>query len=201
MRRMSKKKLAKIGILSLCIGIAIFIILGMVFSKKKDENTIEPMSEKFQNEQLVTLTSDDKTLNVYMPKNDLSNSDTAVVTYGQKDIYHAEEDTKSGKNYEILGNKISQIIVTTKDNTVLNYSIGDVTYSENSLKSLGTNIETFKINGLKVLYTSVNLEERKIYYEAVNLSDEHSLLIIIESNEELNVDKLKEYIERVGFEK
>ena len=193
---MSIKKKIKIGLLGICIAILTFGMIMLINNRKQKSNDTEPMLEKFQNEQEVELTYEDNSLSVFLPK-ELVNSDTAVKTFGQKDIFSKEKVEKSGSSYDIIDNNISQITISTTDNDVLSYSLGDKDYSQISLQSLNKDVNTFEISSYKVSYSIVNVNNRYMYYESIPISDDISLLIMIETNTELNEDQLKEYVERL----
>lgn len=194
---MSIKKKIKIILLGICIAILGFGIIMMINNRKQKVNNTEPISEKFQNEQEIILTNGEYSLSVFLPKN-LMKSDMAVKTFGQKDIFSKENIEKNGEDYDVVENNISQITVATDENQILSYSIGDKDYATMSLESLNEEIKTFEIASFNVSYSVINVNERSIYYMSVPVSTDNSLLIMIETNEELTEEQLGEYIERLG---
>lgn len=194
---MSIKKKIKIILLGICIAILGFGIIMMINNRKQKVNNTEPISEKFQNEQEIILTNEEYSLSVFLPKN-LMKSDMAVKTFGQKDIFSKENIEKNGEDYDVVENNISQITVATDENEILSYSIGDKDYATMSLESLNEEIKTFEIASFNVSYSVINVNERSIYYMSVPVSTDNSLLIMIETNEELTEEQLGEYIERLG---
>ena len=188
------RKKQYIGIGCIVVAVICIILFGVKIIGSEpnvNQHSKTPISRKYKKDQVTTLTAEKSVLNLYLPKEGLADTEHAVMAYTKND------KLITGKDYSCLNKQVSKIIITLKDNTIINYSLGDNTYSKNSLDSLGSDIKTFKLKTLKVMYTHKKVDDKHLYYEAINLSKNHSLLIIFESFDELNKDTLKSYAERI----
>lgn len=181
------------------LGIMLMFIMVMSMAvgcgKSENEKIQEKMEKKYKDDKVITLVNDKTTAKVYLSDKKLAQNDSAVT--GVK----TDRNIISGKNFSVLNkNEISQVGITLEDNTIVQYQMIDGTYTEKNLSTLG-NVHKLKIDDKEYVYIVIKDEDRYTSYVSIPGDKNHSILMIVESFEEINDKILTEYTNRVFFVK
>ena len=180
----------------ICLCFVVVLVVNIFTGCSKGDLSV---TKEFKKDQKITLELEEKKVDVYMPKNDLSSSDNTIMASNQNgEIINGK--TYKEFLYEVKDERIDKIFVTLKDNTIIGYELSSGDYDEENFESyISKDVKEFEKKGRKVFYTVTENNGRYIYYETVPIDDDYSVIITIESFERIGKEKLEKYVDRIDL--
>ena len=171
------------------IGLILIMIVS-IFITGCSKTESEKMAEKYKDYTEVTLYKDTTTAKIYLSDKILINTNTAIMGVTEN------QEVVNGKTFDISKkHRLSQIGITLKDNTTVQYQLVDGEYTKDSFKNIGK-VKTLTIDEKKYVYVKVNNDKKEIVYLSIPGRKDNSILLVIESFHKITGKQLKQYAEK-----